>query len=103
MDKVIRVIVKEPGKPATDELVRNTLETFQKLVGGYIETFSIWSDAVVICNEEGRLIGLPENCEVCGVSFCGTIVVAGVRGDEFTDVPIRAQMANEIRLLKEIE
>lgn len=102
MNKLMRVIVKEPGKSAVDELVPNTLEALQKLVGGYIETVTIASDAVVICNEEGRLRGLPENCEVCGVPFCGTIVIAGIRGEEFADVPIRAQMANEVRLLKEV-
>lgn len=101
MTKLMRVIVKEPGKSAVDELVPNTLEALQKLVGGYIETVTIADDAVVICNEEGRLRGLPENCEVCGVSFCGTIVIAGIKGEEFADVPIRAQMANEVRLMKE--
>ena len=103
MTKVIRVIVKEPGKPATDELIRNELGTFQKIVGGYIETVTIAQDAVIICNEEGRLKGLPHNCEVCGVDFVGTIIIAGVRRSEFTDVPLRAQMAREIRLLKEEE
>lgn len=101
MTKVIRVIVKEPGKPATDELIRNELEEFQRIVGGYIETITLGSDWTIICNEEGRLRNLPYNCEILGIDFVGTIIIAGIRGDEFADVPIRAQMAREIRLLKE--
>ena len=101
MKKVIRVIVKNPGESATDEIIPNTLKALQDLVGGHIEVVKIFDDAVIICNEEGRLMGLPHNCEICGCDFVGTIVIAGTRGEDFTDVPLRAQMAREIRLIKE--
>jgi len=42
---------------------------------------------VIICNEEGRLIGLPHCCTICGIDFVGTIVIAGVEGEEFADLP----------------
>lgn len=45
------------------------------------------TDAAIICNEEGRLIGLEPNCTLLGVHFVGSIVVAGVDGEEFTDLP----------------
>ena len=102
MKKIIRVIVKRPGESATDELIPNTLKALQELVGGYIEVVRVFDDAVVICNEEGRIMGLPHNCEICGYGFVGTIVIAGTRGEDFADVPIRAQMANESRLIKEV-
>ena len=44
------------------------------------------TDAAIICNEEGRLMGLAHNCTVLGVDFCGTILVAGVKGDEFSSL-----------------
>lgn len=33
----VRVLYKEPGKPAEFRTIENTLKAFQHLVGGYIE------------------------------------------------------------------
>lgn len=83
----ILVIIKEPGQaPRVEPLFYNTLESFQKAVGGYIETFTLAEDLVLICNEEGRLRGLPYNTAIAGCVFHGTIVAAGVRGDDFASV-----------------
>lgn len=82
----MRVIYKAPGLPAEIRDVPNTLEALQELVGGYIETVTVATDAAIICNEEGRLIGLEPNCTLLGVHFVGSIVVAGVEGEEFTDL-----------------
>lgn len=83
----MRVIRKRPGEAPEIVEIENTLEALQKEVGGYIETLTLTQDAVIICNEEGRLHGLPYNCTLCGAAFVGTILLAGVDGDEFTDVP----------------
>ena len=57
----MKAIRKKPG--CTPEIieVENTLKALQTEVGGYIETVTIASDAVVICNEEGALLGMPYN------------------------------------------
>lgn len=66
--------------------IDNTLEALQKAVGGYIETVTIAKDACLICNEEGRLLDLkPQN--VLGMEFYGNVLLVGVKGDRFTDVP----------------
>ena len=58
----ILVIIKEPGKaPRVEPLFDNDLKAFQKAVGGYIETVTLATDLVIICNEEGRLKELPYN------------------------------------------
>ena len=88
MKKKIKVIIKDPGKKPRCVHISNTLLNLQKVVGGYIETVTIASDMCIICNEEGRLRNLPYNCDICGVSFVGTIVFVGVSEDEFCDVPI---------------
>ena len=88
----IFVVIKEPGKaPVIEPMFDNSLESFQKAVGGYIETVTISDDLVIICNEEGRLRNLPYNCDVCGVSFVGTIIFCGVSEDEFCDIPVDYQ------------
>ena len=86
-EKLIRAIIKEPHEPAREELIEPTLDTFQRLVGGYIETVTLGADWTVVCNEEGRLEGLPYNMELCGVDFVGTIVLVGVKGENFVDFP----------------
>ena len=83
----MKAIRKNPGAQPEIIEVDNTLKALQTEVGGYIETVTIASDAVVICNEEGRILGLPDNCRVCGVDFVGTILVVGRDRDEFCDVP----------------
>lgn len=87
MKKFIRVLIKEPGKAAEMRTIENTLESLQKIVGGYIETVTMFADLVVICNEEGRINGMPFNCEICGADFVGPIILAGVDGEEFGDSP----------------
>lgn len=82
----ILVVIKEPGQaPKVEPLFDNTLEAFQKAVDGYIETVTVSEDVVIICNEEGRLRGLPYNVG----GFVGTVIVAGVKGDEFASLKSR--------------
>ena len=83
----ILVIVKEPGKaPVVEPLFENTLEAFQEAVGGFIETVTLASDMILICNEEGLWQDLPFNMEVCGCDFYGTILAVGAKGDEFASL-----------------
>lgn len=74
------------------------LETLQALVEGYIETVPTalsegWSGEegvipTLIVNEEGKLMGLPENEAATDVSallydyICGNAVLLGARGEE---------------------
>ena len=83
----IYVAVKRPGELPRHVWMANSLENFQRYVGGYIETVTLATDLVIICNEEGRLRELPYNCTICGVDLVGDIVIAGAKDDEFADLP----------------
>ena len=99
----MRVLKKEPGKRAEITEIDNTLEALQGAVGGYIETVTFTSDVVVICNEEGRIHGLQENCEILGVSFVGTILFVGKRGEDFCSLrPETEKLIREL-VLKEVK
>ena len=87
MADYILALRKEPGKAWKTVDVRNRLGDLQHEVGGYIETVTMWPDATVICDEEGRLKCKSFNCEISGVGFVGTILIVGVAGEEFDDVP----------------
>ena len=84
----IKVIIRRPDEPIGHvEHIDNTLQELQSIVGGYIETVTITTDLVIICNEEGRLIDMPYNCNLFGHDFYGTLIFAGIDGDEFGDYP----------------
>lgn len=86
----IKVFVKRPDEPGHMTWMSNNLKALQTAVDGYIEMVRVAHGLVVICNEEGRLRGLEPNCRFCGVDFVGTIIVAGEKGDDLTDVPMLA-------------
>ena len=83
----MKVIKKEPACAPEVIEIENELSALQKAVGGYIEIVPAFGGAVVVCNEEGRLMGLPYNCHVCGISYVGTILITGTDGEELADVP----------------
>ncbi len=85
----ISVWIKLPGMKPEKRIVENTLESFQNIVGGYIEVVTLTGgkDAIV-CNEEGRIQGLAPNCVIANAAihgFVGTIAMVGIDGEEFAD------------------
>lgn len=60
-EPVIKVLKVEPDK--SPELIEmpNELEAMQAIVGGYIEVMPLADDVAIVCNEEGKMNGLPLN------------------------------------------
>lgn len=56
--KKLKVVLVEPRKPARIVEIDHSLESMQKIVGVYIETFQLDDEVFIICNEEGKLNGL---------------------------------------------
>ena len=102
MDVKIKVIIKRPDEETGHVTwISNNLKVLQKHVEGYIETVTVAPNMTIICNEEGRILGLPYNCRLCGIDFVGTIIIAGVDGENLTDVPISFDTYK--KLLLEVE
>ena len=58
----IRVIVCRTDERAEIIEIEDKLEAMQEVVGGMIQEYMPWEDEVaIICNEEGKMIGLPLN------------------------------------------
>ena len=58
----ISVVLCEPGKLAKTATIEASLESYQKIVGGYIEAYYPFEEPVcIVCNEEGKITGLPLN------------------------------------------
>ena len=61
-EKGMTVVACYPGKTAQVIEIDGSLESMQQFVGGYIEAVYPFDDPVaIICNEEGKLNGLPLN------------------------------------------
>lgn len=62
LPKTIDVVLVEPEKPARAAKITATLEGMQAAVGGTIEHLYPFEEQVsIVCNQEGKLIGLPLN------------------------------------------
>lgn len=87
----MQVLIVEPGKIPYKKEIGEELEDLQQEVGGYIETVYPFpeEDAVLICNEEGKLEGLPLNRSLKDEKgmivdiVAGTFLIAGTTEDSF--------------------
>lgn len=82
----MKAVYKEPGKAARIVEIENSLQALQKAVGGYIEAITLFADVAILCNEEGRLQGLPYNCTVRGTRFVGPILAVGTAGSKMRGI-----------------
>ena len=90
MAKKIKVVVNRPDEEYGHMTnISDSLENLQKTVEGYIEVYPLADDVVIICNEEGRLRNLEPNFSIRGgPQFYGTVIFAGIDGEEFADLPM---------------
>lgn len=79
----IRVLKVEPGRAPEKVTMPNTLEAFQAAVGGDIEAVGLDTGACLVCNELGKLTGLPANRRVNGEPIAGTFLIVGCADGEF--------------------
>lgn len=93
---IIEVMVKQPGHPPFRVSCLNELKALQSLVYGYIEVLQVAEDLLIICNEEGKLMGLPYNCTLLGEQLAGPIVFVGVDGEDFDSCPLTISQAKEL-------
>jgi hypothetical protein len=89
-EQTIRVVVVKPHIAAEVRQVVNDLAALQSIVGGYIETAVLDTGETLVCNEEGRLLGLPANRVVTlgreRQTIMGTFFVCAVDGEEFASL-----------------
>ncbi len=84
----IKVIIKKPGeKYGKLSTIKNDLKALQEMVGGYIEAI-YGENYAIICDEEGKLKRYAPNMPYRGDLLVGTIIVVGVKGEEFSDISI---------------
>ena len=87
-EREIKVLKVSPCKAPEVVTLVNELEELQKAVSieadyvGLIEIIAIDDDICILCNEEGKLIGLPPNRRIGHDVICGTFYILGEDSEE---------------------
>lgn len=82
------VLMVEPGKTPRSVEIPEDLDSMQKVVGGLLQVLYPFEEPVaLVCNDEGKLLGLPVNCGLWTEDgrlydiVCGTFFLCGAPPD----------------------
>ena len=74
----MRVLMIEPGKEPFIREIENGLEPLQKAVDGLIEVVYLENDVLLVCNEEGKCLGIEGNRRIDnGDIIAGAFLICG--------------------------
>lgn len=101
-ENMIRVLKIEPEQTPAVKEIQNDLESLQAEVSGLIECINFPNGCVVVCNEEGKLRGMPPNRRLGADIICGPFLVCDTTCDgNFTSLS-KSKIAEYSRLFSEI-
>ena len=90
----MKVLMIEPGKAPYEAELDGSLESMQEAVGGGIEGYYLYAEPVaIVCNDEGKINGLPLNRAIYNEDgemieiMAGTFFIAGLGEESFADLP----------------
>lgn len=78
---MIKCLVVKPGKVPKVKEIEDKLSSYQEIVKGHIECVYPWPDVILICNEEGKILGLEPNRFIRGDLIVGTFILVGDNHD----------------------
>ena len=89
-ENTLSVLKIAPGQHPQQVEIDNNLKALQEAVGGSIDAVYPFADPVaIICNDDGKLRGLPLNRLLCDKNgnpydvIAGTFFLTGVDGEDF--------------------
>ncbi len=92
--ETLRVLLVKPGESAQVIDIEKGLKALQAAVGGHIQAVYPFKDSVaLVCNDEGKLKGLPLNRVLQGENYAahdiisGDFLVVGLGKEDFTSLP----------------
>ncbi len=100
MQRKIKVLIVKPNELPEVQEINNNLSTKQKIVGGYIEYASreYYPDVVFICNECGKIDGLPLNRSIGDDIIAGNFIIAGDDPEIGEDRSLTESQINKYKL-----
>ena len=86
----LRGLLVRPNKLPEEITFNNSLEKKQELVEGYIEyAYSDdFPDVAFICNEEGKIKGLPYNRDIGHDIIAGNFIIISASSEEGEDISL---------------
>ena len=81
----MQIVIIEPNEKARIEEIDGNLREMQQIVGGNIESvpFEDLPELRIVCNEEGKLLGLEDNFYNYDDIICGTAFVCKAGKEDF--------------------
>lgn len=92
----LKVLLKKVDELPILTQIKDTLEEKQKLVGGLIEVIP-YQDALIICNEEGKLLNLKPNIIFDYDYIAGDCIVVG---DDYENAGFKSLTDEQIERLR---
>lgn len=93
-EKPIEVLLVEPGQYPRMASIGSSLEEMQKIVGGDIQEVPYFRDPVcIVCNDNGKIDGLPLNRAIRDGEgkvvdiIAGTFFICGIDGERYASLP----------------
>lgn len=92
-DDLLRIVYVEPNRPAYVTEIGADLHSQQKAVGGLIELVNVGNRCFLVCNDEGKLMGMEDNRRLeNGSVIAGPFFIVGDGGEDFrslTDAQVK--------------
>ena len=83
----MRILIIEPQKVPYEKEIDKDFRVMQSIVGGLIQAVDLDKNTSLVCNEEGKLIGLEGNRRVGEDIIAGTFFLCGFNEEgEFTSI-----------------
>ena len=83
MKENLRILMVEPHKAPYEASIPHELTAMQQTVGGLIEVVRNGDGTLLVCNEEGKLLGMEGNRRIPGDVLAGPFFVVGDAGETF--------------------
>ena len=82
--RIMKILAVRTGELPEVIDIEHSLDAESEFVGGYIQTISLSSTAILVCNDDGKVIGLKPNRVIPGDFIAGDFFIVGFDGrDDF--------------------
>ena len=103
-DNLMRIVYVEPHKSPYTAEIENSLAAEQKAVGGLIDVIDNGDGTLIVCNDEGKLMGMEGNRRIADGSsiIAGPFFVVGNDGENFRSLT-ESEVTKYMNVFAEIE
>ena len=100
----MKILIIEPEKAPYTKSINGTLKEMQSIVGGTIQVLYPFPEEVaLVCNDEGKLTGLPANRGLFDESgelydiICGTFFICGAPADSDSFTSLTQEQSEQLQ------